>query len=806
MDRHFSPDVSAAESVDTMLISLELGGLQRGGLPDLQLLYTLSGFSELTINGLRHIKQEVGSIHIINPWDRYEITGMDNFAAVLFRIDMRYFCELMPTLSEKRFSITAMGAGQDDYDALSLLLSKSLKIFTSEGENNPVLQGLAAHRIMLLLLKKFQIIKKYGLAAHTASDAAVKQLMAYIDQNSTEKLTLQFLSELVHLNSQYLSRLFKKETGITLIRYINLVRVINSEKDVLYGSLRAADIAEKYGFASTKAFYSAFRSVFGKAPGKHKADMQKETSIHPNFRLRCPSPLLYTREMVKQFVNAHDNTRAFDPADIKDQGWSPTDVMEYKVACAINGKFEPLHHLWSLSSRESSFAPSVPVQSPTLQWAFVRISDLQCYNENAKGEPVYDFTRLDKQVDSCLSRHMSLVLEVFFMPVQLAREPEAAYLQMGATSPPRDLSQWISFVTALVSHLVDRHGVGVMRTAQFSLWNDPTVRAYWSGTQEEFFTFAAHTARAIKAVDARLPVGLLELYPEAITAQWLKSLKAAFDAQETSLDFIGNTIPFIKNDSGQTDVRYPLETGWGYLLADSGYPLRMAVEFKKKLTQSGLIHTKYYLTGMLPTGLPGELTHRTCFLSAYIVKTILDSAPIAAHVNFSAVPTTSGGMLFSQGYNVFRLLGKLGTRILRKGDNYVVTTCETGRCVSVLCFNYCHYHESVRTPEQLRNITPSSLYNAFEHGDEIHLTITLKNMYGGYRLKKYALTPRFGSPFDAWVALGAPNALTEEETEYLESKTVPDYTSHVVQLDGEYTIFSSVGPNEIELFEFCIQE
>ncbi len=802
MDNHMRSDTPA--SIPTMQISLELGGLHRPSSPSLLLIYTLSGFSELTINDTRRLKQEAGSIHIINAGERYEITDMDNFAAVAFHIDIGQFTRSMPALAEKRFSTKAVSVDQDDYDALTILLSKSLKIFTSDSEESPILQSLIAHRIVLLLLKKFQVLKKYDAQMPKTNDAVIQKLMAYIEQHSAERLSLESLSAQVHLNPQYLSRLFRKETGMTLTHYIGQVRILASEKDVLYGGLRATEIAEKYGFANTKSFYSSFRAVFGKTPGQHKADMQKETSSHLNLRLRCPSPFLYTREMVKRFIDTRDDQSIFDPLSTVGPDLSSTDVLEYSIECATDEASEPFVHRWSLGSAP---APCTDTSSatPYVQMDFIRLFDCAngrrpCYYEDAHGHPRYDFSEIDQLMGTALSRQACPVIELFFMPLQLAKKPQAFYLCQGAMCPPGNMECWLSLVTALVRHLTMHFGAELLRSAYFSLWCDPTPAPCWQGSREEFFDFAARTVRAVKSVDRHLRVGMPKLSPESLSPEWLTAFKAALDRERVSLDFIGVTIPFLTSLSDvPPENRLPFDAGQGYLLTDADHPLRTAETCKRMLAQNGFSNTGFFLTSMRPTGLSADLTQRTCFLNAYIVKMLLELAPFADHINFASIEPLSPHSPIPPAHNVFSMLEKLGNRILRRGDRYIITSGEQGH-YQVLCYNYCHYHKRFKTPRQLAALPLQNLYTAFERGDDIHLTVTLKNIYGQYRVRKYRLDAHYGSPFDAWLLLGAPDQLTSEELRHISSKAVPDYTTQAVNLDGEYTMYSSVSPHEVELF------
>lgn len=48
----------------------------------------------------------------------------------------------------------------------------------------------------------------------------VTQVKTYVEENLSEEMTVENLAEQVHLNADYLNRIFKKETGSTLSNYV----------------------------------------------------------------------------------------------------------------------------------------------------------------------------------------------------------------------------------------------------------------------------------------------------------------------------------------------------------------------------------------------------------------------------------------------------------------------------------------------------------------------------------------------------------------------------------------------------------
>jgi xylan 1,4-beta-xylosidase len=134
--------------------------------------------------------------------------------------------------------------------------------------------------------------------------------------------------------------------------------------------------------------------------------------------------------------------------------------------------------------------------------------DLGVYRE-LDGRPRYDFAGVDRVYDIVRELGMRPVVELGFMPRDLARDPHrTVFTYAGIISPPKDWDRWADLVRALAAHLVDRYGRAEVRDHwAFEVWNEPNLSVFWSGPPEEYWRLYRITAAAIKDVDPRLRVG-----------------------------------------------------------------------------------------------------------------------------------------------------------------------------------------------------------------------------------------------------------------------------------------------------------
>ncbi|GAA3730299.1 cellulase family glycosylhydrolase [Plantactinospora mayteni] len=160
--------------------------------------------------------------------------------------------------------------------------------------------------------------------------------------------------------------------------------------------------------------------------------------------------------------------------------------------------------------------------------------DLGVYRE-VDGAPVHDFSRVDEVYDRLLSLGLRPVVELSFMPRDLASDPTKTVFAYGAIiSPPRDWQRWADLIRALVRHLIDRYGRDEVRHWPFEVWNEANLEVFWSGTRAEFLRLYEVTVRAVRDVDPGLTVG----GPASAAAGWVGELLDHVDASGAPIDFV----------------------------------------------------------------------------------------------------------------------------------------------------------------------------------------------------------------------------------------------------------------------------
>lgn len=164
--------------------------------------------------------------------------------------------------------------------------------------------------------------------------------------------------------------------------------------------------------------------------------------------------------------------------------------------------------------------------------------DLGVYRE-VGGQPVHDFTGVNRVYDRLRALDLRPVVELSFMPRDLASDPNSTVFAYRAiTSPPKDWDRWAELVRDLTGHLVARYGLNEVRRWSFEVWNEPNLKIFWSGTPEEYFRLYDVTVAAVRAVDSQLVVG----GPATAAAGWIDDLLSHVDDSAAPVDFISTHV------------------------------------------------------------------------------------------------------------------------------------------------------------------------------------------------------------------------------------------------------------------------
>jgi len=214
----------------------------------------------------------------------------------------------------------------------------------------------------------------------------------------------------------------------------------------------------------------------------------------------------------------------------------------------------PLPHFWErmfgsgraiLSLRES-YRHDLRETKRITDFEFVRFhaifqDEVGMYDEDAAGNPVYNFSYVDQIYDGLLENKVRPFVEMSFMPKKLTSDPNAlhAFWYKQNVAPPKDWNRWGQMIEAFTRHLVQRYGLEEVSQWYFEVWNEPNLD-FWVGNpkEETYYQLYDQAAQAVKRVSPRLRVG----GPATAQAAWADRFLAHCKGKSIPVDFVSSHV------------------------------------------------------------------------------------------------------------------------------------------------------------------------------------------------------------------------------------------------------------------------
>ena len=462
------------------------------------------------------------------------------------------------------------------------------------------------------------------------------------------------------------------------------------------------------------------------------------------------------------------------------------------------------------------------------------------YTEDANGNPVYNFTVIDKMCDIWLANNCKPFFEIGFMPLDLVDmsglnvnpwNRYSEYKRIGWSRPPKDYDKWYNLIRVLIEHLLSRYGQTELESWYFEMWNEPDI-FYWTGTHEEFCKLYDYTEAAIHEACASLRFG-----GPATCGPFSPDDKAGIFLR----DFLKHTRSGKNNKNGSTGTRLDFTSfhtkGGGYVFT-SFDKHEKTPSVKKLLDQvriGGELIREYgygdfecILSEADPDGWaaggrfdnPAFDFRNTEYYASYVASSYrnlhslaqelsMDIRPLAWAFMFEGERCFEGTRTFStQGIdkavmNLFRLFAKLGPQLVefessasknpQTYDDYWGSgagpeingwaTLTANRSVDALI--YCHE-------------------DSWDEGKTVPVELSIENIpfAGPCTISHYRIDRNHSNAYAEWVSQGQPDYPTSEQYAELQQKaalTLAEPQRNLNPADGKIQLSFNMAVKSVDL-------
>jgi len=270
-------DQSGSEFAVTVLDVRQLSQEESNALT---LLWLLEGSAELETQDQR---QTLGanSLTVINRNQRFQLTSSSPNATLQVTLSGPWLTRLYNDIFSHEYHIPDESSGSwPQCDELRHLLRQLLVVTLI---NHPSRYRLEAQRwlseILLLLTTRFQQPARISQRSDNPGwSKRITQVVERIDASFTRRITLAEIAEAEFVSEAWLSRLFRKEVGVSFMQYITTLRLEKAADALRLTNRPLHQIALEQGFASTRMMSDLFRRYHQMTPREFRRLRQSASS------------------------------------------------------------------------------------------------------------------------------------------------------------------------------------------------------------------------------------------------------------------------------------------------------------------------------------------------------------------------------------------------------------------------------------------------------------------------------------------------------------------------------------------------
>lgn len=748
---------------------------------DIRIMYNIHG--EATIYSEDStIWLAKGMFAVINPNELHWRFSENNDSRILIvSFDVERLYSNYPSLVNKKFHIDNKASGYIRvFKRFFFMFIK--KVIDEDGDSVIHISHMA--EMLLDFLDRYFSVKTDALRQDEMHDA-VQAANDYILGHYSKPINLESISYDVGLNPQYLSRQFTKRFGLTISQQISRVRVLKSINELVYSATPINIIAEEYGFTTSGSYYRAFREYYDVTPSEYRKIMVENTS-------NCV------------FRNTDSLQKLYE--DIQSYNFSPSyaATTEYKEKIRININEE----VTNIDSPSNKMCLSVRLDDSLWEtWRLcfhtlctnahiksccctdVLAEDLKLFNEKTDK---LEFDLFDRALSFFLSFKLKTIVCFDTIPAHLMslfENDHAAFLK-----------KWSEIIVEIVDHLKTNLTSEDYKLIRFSIWNEPMNYIMLGKTIDDFFDFFMATFNAIRSVDNMCKIGGCNFFIGNVSTPIASKFFQKVRKYSLKFDFL--TV-YLCGGNLHHCCDQVVNSSECLNFIHSQYTAEMVSTLRKEVENQNVtiifMSDAYSLSKCFPQD---DTVLTGCFLAKNIIDSLFDQKKYySVKTPYTRNTYRLCGNLYlldsldicrqpfcSVIRNVFYLLNKLGSHLIIREKNCLVTRGDDGK-ISVLYYNF-------------HNVSNQINFDEYFMEWKNNIVFCFEGLSGIHRVVSYRLSSDQGTLYKTWQQLGSPKSeISKDILPFLKSKSIPAVRVKNNDFSTNSSLSIVVEPFEVVLIE-----
>ena len=243
---------------------------------EFEIIYVRRGFLTVSISGESYIGK-TGEAFVVSPGNLHLMgsqTGTVDYYTFLFplkyisfRTDDMLDEKLLEPLNSGHLMICPRVK-----DTAKELCEQLIEIYEAKKDESESKITTQVRTKIILLQFIFEMWKKGFVIENDTSgrNTVEKEMVSYIQQNFTGKISLREFGEQFHLSEKYISRYFKEHFHITLSQYVTYLRLEHAKQLLQDTDIPVTDVAMQSGYQNVSYFIRSFQKAYAVSPLKYR--------------------------------------------------------------------------------------------------------------------------------------------------------------------------------------------------------------------------------------------------------------------------------------------------------------------------------------------------------------------------------------------------------------------------------------------------------------------------------------------------------------------------------------------------------
>ena len=243
---------------------------------EFEIIYVRSGFLTVSISGESYIGK-TGEAFVVSPGNLHLMgsqSGTVDYYTFLFPLNYISFRtddmldeKLLEPLNSGHLMICPRVK-----DTAKELCEQLIEIYMAKKDESESKIATQVRTKIILLQFILEMWKKGFVIENDTSgrNTVEKEMVSYIQQNFTGKISLREFGEQFHLSEKYISRYFKEHFHITLSQYVTYLRLEHAKQLLQDTDIPVTDVAMQSGYQNVSYFIRSFQKAYAVSPLKYR--------------------------------------------------------------------------------------------------------------------------------------------------------------------------------------------------------------------------------------------------------------------------------------------------------------------------------------------------------------------------------------------------------------------------------------------------------------------------------------------------------------------------------------------------------